>query len=66
MTEPASAVARATQLARDPRNERFHFIAVSWESAAQIAFTPKSQETRGGLKLAMRFTQQKGLASEAV
>ena len=66
MTEHASAVARATQLARDPRNERFRFIAVSRESAAQIAFSPKSQETRGGLNLARRFLLQKGLATEAV
>ena len=67
MTEHASAVARATQqLARDPRNERFRFIAVSRESAAQIAFSPKSQETRGGLNLAKRFVLQKGLVTETV
>ena len=66
MTEHASAVARATQLAQDPRNERFRFIAVSRESAAQIAFPPKSQETGGGLNLARRFAQQKGMASEEV
>ena len=65
MTEHASAVARATQL-ETPEMSGFILSPFRGNLRLRLLFSPKSQETRGGLNLARRSLLQKGLATEAV